>query len=154
MYKEASKAMKKAAEVGTWNFENKAHLLKAEWYSFKKKKEDARTAYAAAISASRASKFIHEEALSCECAGHHFQKYGDKATALDMLRRAKECYEEWGCVVRVESVTRQIEKLSPKAKKEDNANVLDIISKSMVIKQLLWICLGEPRSAMKSGAVL
>jgi len=109
LYKDAMLALRTAKELSPWNFSNKVHILEAEMYSFERKGKDAISSYAAAITSSRSSNYVHEEGLACELAGLHYKKTSQ--TALDFFQRAKECYVQWGSQVKVESITQQMERL-------------------------------------------
>jgi len=111
-YKAALKAMKAAAELSSWNYKNKVHLLEAECHSYKESNESAKISYASAISSSRSSKLTHELALSCELAGYHHVKVGNASVALEMFQQAKEAYAEWGSQMKVDAVSQQISNLS------------------------------------------
>ena len=104
-------ALRTAKELSPWNFSNKVHILEAEMYSFERKGKDAISSYAAAITSSRYSNYVHEEGLACELAGLHYKKTSETQTALDFFQRAKECYVQWGSQVKVESITQQMERL-------------------------------------------
>ncbi len=75
------------------------------------KKDDAKVSFNAAISSARSSKFIHEQGLACELAALHCLKYSDYADAINLLRQAQVCYSAWGSQVRVDLVTKQLEKV-------------------------------------------
>ena len=82
------------------------HLLMAEMSSFEGKNEGAQASYASAIAASAASRFIHEQGLSCELAARHYRKRGQVDAALALLQKAKECYAAWGSQMKVESIDK------------------------------------------------
>ena len=46
--------------------------------------------------AAAAKKFVKDEALACELAGHFYLEMDEKVTALDYLVKAHERYEMWG----------------------------------------------------------
>jgi len=111
LYKDAINALRTAKELSPWNFSNKVFLLEAEMYSFERKGPDARSSYAAAITSSRSSRYVHEQGLACELAGLHYKKRGEEQTALDFFQQAKECYVRWGSQMKVESVNQQMERI-------------------------------------------
>ena len=82
--------------------------MQAEQFSYQNQHHKAKASYAAAISSARSSGFIHEQGLACELAGYHFKKVGDSRSACGFFEQAKQCYTEWGSLVKVESVTRQL----------------------------------------------
>lgn len=82
--------------------------MEAEMSSYEGRNEVASSFYAAAILASRSSRFIHEQGLSCELAALHYQKIGDLRRAYTFFNQAKQCYVEWGSDVKVDSIDRQL----------------------------------------------
>jgi len=109
IFRDAIAALKPAAELSAWNFRNKVFLLEAEMLSFEKENDEANSLYQAAISSSRSSRFVHEQGLACELAGLHHKKIGDAHAALELLKRAKECYQSWGSQMKVESINQLME---------------------------------------------
>jgi len=87
---------------------NKVHLLEAERFSYFGKNNDAELSYAAAISSSCSSRFVHEQGLACELAGFHHKKNGDVQRACILFNQAKQCYAKWGSNMKVESITQQL----------------------------------------------
>merc|ERR1711957_1075057 len=81
VFDDAITALKPAAELSAWNYRNKVFLLEAEMLSFEKRNDEARSSYAAAISSSCSSRFVHEQGLACELAGLHYKKIGDTHAA-------------------------------------------------------------------------
>ena len=84
------------------------HLLEAEIFSFEKSDHEAKSSYTAAIESAKQSNAIHEQGLACELFGLHYRKIGDRQAALKLLQQAKECYQRWGCQVKVESITQHM----------------------------------------------
>lgn len=64
--------MKKWADSCKWNFQSKLYLMEAEEAFCCDDICSAKALYENAISSARAHRFIHEEALACELAGHFF----------------------------------------------------------------------------------
>jgi len=110
-FKHAISTVRAAAEISRWNFQNKVFLLEAEMFSFEGKDVDAKASYAAAITSSASSRFIHEQGLSCELAGLHYRKIGQLSAACNFLQRAKQCYAEWGSQMKVDCITTILESL-------------------------------------------
>jgi len=110
-FTDAMTALKPAAELSGWNFRNKVFLLEAEMLSFENRNDEARSSYAAAISSSRSSRLVHEQGLACELAGLHYKKIGAASAAMELLERAKDCYEQWGSQMKVDFIDQQIEKM-------------------------------------------
>ena len=79
--------------------------------SFEGKYDQAKASYAAAITAARCSRFIHEQGLAYELAGFHYTKIGDHRSAWTFFNHAKQCYSEWGSQMKVDSIARQLELL-------------------------------------------
>ncbi len=104
--------MKEKGEISSWNYQCKIHLLEAEIFSATDKKDKAKVSFCAAISAARSSKFVHEQGLACELAALHCLKYGDIDDATDLLEQAIECYTKWGSQVKIDCVTKQLEKIA------------------------------------------
>ncbi|KAL7540660.1 hypothetical protein ACHAXR_010684 [Thalassiosira sp. AJA248-18] len=77
LYKDAIAALQSYAVLSPWNFNNKVFLLDAEMHSFEGRSQEATASYAAAITASCSSRFIHEQGLACELAGLHHIKTGN-----------------------------------------------------------------------------
>ena len=105
--------LKEMASYSQHNFQNKVHLLQAEYLSLNKSDDKARLEYIAAIEASQKSGFIHEEGLACELAGGHCEKFNkdDTKDALKFYKQAKECYTKWGSVMKAELMDAHIARL-------------------------------------------
>jgi len=110
-FKHAISTVRAAAEISRWNFQNKVYILEAEMFSFEGKAVDAKASYAAAITSSASSRFIHEQGLSCELAGLYYKKIGQHMAAWNFLLRAKQCYAEWGSQMKVDCITTILESL-------------------------------------------
>jgi len=81
-----------------------AYLLQAEEQFCTRNYEMAETLYDAAISSSKTHKFVNEEALSNELAGHFYLETGRRNKAVHYLTRAFEKYNEWGAVAKANSL--------------------------------------------------
>ena len=90
------------------NYENKRQLLQAEIHSCNKKDKAARQAYKMAILSAKSSKLLHEEGLACELAGKHCQRANDERQAKEYFSQALKCYQQWGCKVKVDSLTNEL----------------------------------------------
>lgn len=55
-------------------------------------------------------RFINEEALACELAGHFFLKVGDNETAIQYFLQAHEKYHEWGAVAKSNLIFEFVQK--------------------------------------------
>lgn len=106
--------MREKGERSSWNYNNKILLLEAEIYSAtRKNKKKAKKLFDASIKAAKSSKFVHEEGLACEFAAYHCLKHDDNnEDASKLLKQALDCYTKWGSQVKMNSVKRQLEKIS------------------------------------------
>ena len=87
-------------------------MLEAEQFSTQTLNSEAQASYAAAISSARSSGISHEHGLVCELAGYHYKKVCNFSSAWILFDQAKRCYAEWGCQMKVDSVTSQLGSLS------------------------------------------
>jgi len=92
--------IKKYADCNEWNFESKLALMEAEEASCYSDIDNAKKMYKKAILAAKKHRFIHEEALAYELAGHFFLKIEDKNTAIEHFMQAHEKYHQWGAVAK------------------------------------------------------
>ncbi len=91
----AIQKMRSYAECSTWNFENKLLLLQAEQCFYLEDFESATRCYDAAILSAQQHKFVHEEALACELAGHFKLETGEGSASLPYFLLAENKYHEW-----------------------------------------------------------
>ena len=77
-----------------------AYLLQAEEQFCRMNFEGAETLYDAAISASKTHRFVNEEALANELAGHFYLETGRKNRSVHYFSQAFEKYNEWGAVAK------------------------------------------------------
>eukprot|EP00804_Cyclotella_cryptica_P001010 CCRYP_012361-RA/>CCRYP_012361-RA protein AED:0.06 eAED:0.06 QI:298/1/0.66/1/1/1/3/12/1416 len=103
--------LEKASQFSEWNYKNKYLLLNATYLSITDKKFNAENEFRAAILASRASKFVHEEGLACEIAAMHHVKRDNNAVALSLFRQAKACYKTWGSRVKAVHISSLIDSI-------------------------------------------
>ena len=85
--------------------------MEAQICSCDERNEKAKVSYAAAILSARRSGFVHEQGLACELAGCHYKKMGDYKSACGLFNQAKQCYATWGSQMKVDSITRQLDKI-------------------------------------------
>lgn len=86
-----------------------AYLLQAEEQFCERNFDEAETLYDAAILSSKTHKFVNEEALANEMAGHFFLDTGRKNRSVSYFMRAFEKYNEWGAVAKANMLTRYFE---------------------------------------------
>jgi len=96
--------MKKWADCNEWNFQNKLYLMEAEEAFCNKANDSAESLYKKALSSAREHRFIHEEALAHELAGHFFLDSDKKETAVEHFMQAHEKYHEWGATAKCNSL--------------------------------------------------
>ena len=105
-------AMKDAAAGSDWNFANKLCLLEAEQQSRRQSHRKCIDMYNASIESAKRSGFIHEQGLACEKAGFYFMRVKNKEKAFEYFQQARECYESWGSVVKVDFIQRELDGLN------------------------------------------
>mmetsp|Transcript_21847 Transcript_21847/g.33792 ORF Transcript_21847/g.33792 Transcript_21847/m.33792 type:complete len:1355 (+) Transcript_21847:225-4289(+) len=104
----AIEKMRSYAECSSWNFQNKLLLLQAEQCFYLEDIESAKRCYDAAILSAQEHKFVHEEALACELAGHFMLESGEGRAALPYFLLAQKKYHEWGACAKEESLGKFI----------------------------------------------
>jgi len=83
-----------------------ACLLQAEEQFCKRNFEEAEKLYDAAILSSKAHKFVNEEALANELAGHFYLESGRRNRSVHYFSQAFEKYNEWGAVAKAKTLTQ------------------------------------------------
>mmetsp|Transcript_21256 Transcript_21256/g.27259 ORF Transcript_21256/g.27259 Transcript_21256/m.27259 type:complete len:136 (-) Transcript_21256:219-626(-) len=111
---QAVNVIREKAKESSWNYQNKIHLLQAQFFSANGERDNAKASFEAAITAARKSKFPHEEGLACEYSALHCIKNGENKDGLELLEKAKDCYKKWGSQVKVDAITKRIEKIAAK----------------------------------------
>ena len=86
-----------------------AYLLQAEEQFCRRNFEAAETLYDAAILRSKAHKFVNEEALANELAGHFYLETGRRNRSVHYFSQAFEKYNEWGAVAKANTLTQYLE---------------------------------------------
>jgi tetratricopeptide (TPR) repeat protein len=76
------------------------YLLQAEEQFSLRNFEAAEALYDVAIMSSKEHKFVNEEALANELAGHFYLETGRRNRSLPYFSQAVEKYSEWGAVVK------------------------------------------------------
>jgi GAF domain-containing protein len=90
------RALQVWAETCPENFENRAALVGAEIARIEGRALDAEELYEQAIRSTRASGFVHNEALAYELAASFYAARGFEQIAELYLRNARDCYLRWG----------------------------------------------------------
>jgi tetratricopeptide (TPR) repeat protein len=81
-----------------------AYLLQAEEKFCERDFEAAEALYDAAIQSSKQHKFLNEEALANELAGHFYRDTGRRNRSIPYFQQAVEKYSEWGAVAKARSL--------------------------------------------------
>jgi PAS domain S-box-containing protein len=97
------------AESCPENFESRASLVAAEIARLQGRELDAERLYQRAIRSSRASGFVHNEAISNELAARFYARRDFDEIASFYLGNARDCYARWGADGKV----RQLVQLHP-----------------------------------------
>ncbi len=103
--------MAEAAESSGWNFTNKLSLLEAEQQSMRQAHRKAIPMYEESIDCAKKSGFIHEQGLACEKFAFYFKKIESNEKAKEYFQQARECYEEWGSMVKVDIIQKELDRL-------------------------------------------
>ena len=114
MARAAIAAMKLVVTYSDWNFTNKLRLLEAEYQSTCQDHRKSVAMYDASIASAKRSGFIHEQGLAFEKAGFYFKRENEKEKALEYFTKARECYEEWGSIMKVDSIQKELDSLRTK----------------------------------------
>ena len=85
------------------------YLLQAEEQFCSRNFEMAETLYDAAIASSKIHKFVNEEALANELAGHFYLETGRTDRSAHYFSRAFEKYNEWGAVAKANTLTEHLD---------------------------------------------
>ena len=105
--------MTDAAASSDWNFTNKLRLLEAEQQSIRQTHRKAIPLYEDSIERAKRSGFIHEQGLACEKAAFYFKRVAsNKEKAQEYFKQARECYEEWGSLVKVDFIQKELDRLN------------------------------------------
>ena len=80
------------------------YLLQAEEQFSARNFDDAEKLYDDAILSSKKHKFVNEEALANELAGHFYLDTGRKYKSLQYFCQAEEKYREWGAVTKADEL--------------------------------------------------
>ena len=94
--RQAITKLEKMAHHCPENNMHKLSLLKAELMDLQGNTTKAVDLYSKAIHHAVEQGVLEVEALACECFGLALERWGDKSSANEYLKRAVEKYEEWG----------------------------------------------------------
>ena len=67
--------------------------------------------YNDSIEAAKKSGFIHEQGLACEKAAFYFMRIKKEEKAVEYFKQARECYESWGSVMKVDFIQKELDGL-------------------------------------------
>jgi PAS domain S-box-containing protein len=102
------------AENNPPTFADKLALVSAEIARIEKRDTDAMHLYEQAIQSAREHGFVQNEALSYEVAARFYLTRGLETVAYAYLRNARNCYERWGALGKVE----QLDECYPQLREE------------------------------------
>lgn len=100
----AKLAMNKWAHSSVHNFQHKVYLLEAEEAFCLNDFDSAKSLYEKSISFAKKHRFINEEALALELAGHFFLEMEIETTAVEYFLQAHEKYHAWGAVAKANAL--------------------------------------------------
>eukprot|EP00984_Skeletonema_dohrnii_P034872 scaffold33898_cov222-Skeletonema_dohrnii-CCMP3373.AAC.2 len=86
-----------------------AYLLQAEEQFCSRNFEEAERLYDAAILSSKTHKFVNEEALANELAGHFYLETGKRNRSVHYFSQALEKYNEWGAVAKANTLAEYVD---------------------------------------------
>ena len=88
----------------SWNWEHRYWLLVAEENFCHMNFDDAEAAYNNAIASAKSHRFVNDEALAHELAGHLYLNEGMTVESLQHFASAFEKYIEWGATAKVNMI--------------------------------------------------
>jgi tetratricopeptide (TPR) repeat protein len=91
------------------NKNTETYLLQAEEQFSEGNFQAAETLYDAAILSSKTHKFVNEEALANELAGHFYLETGRRNRSVHYFSHAFEKYNEWGATAKAATLTKYLE---------------------------------------------
>eukprot|EP00985_Skeletonema_marinoi_P004474 scaffold1955_cov122-Skeletonema_marinoi.AAC.2 len=90
------------AKNGNVNVVHYLYILDAELAVLNGKNMKAKESFNAAITTSSRNGFLHDRALAHELASAHFRAQGDDYWGNYHIECSRACYQEWGCIGKVE----------------------------------------------------
>jgi len=94
------------AKNGNVNVVHYLYILEAELAVLQGKNEKAKKSFNAGIAASRRSGFLQDRALAHELASAYFRAQGDDYWGDYHIECSMACYQEWGCIAKVEQLCK------------------------------------------------
>eukprot|EP00984_Skeletonema_dohrnii_P012657 scaffold5163_cov81-Skeletonema_dohrnii-CCMP3373.AAC.1 len=92
------------AKSGNVNVVHYLYILEAELAVLNGKNKKAKESFNAAITTSSRNGFLHDRALAHELASAHFRAQGDDYWGNYHIECSRACYQEWGCIGKVEQL--------------------------------------------------
>ena len=90
-----------------WQYSDlETFLLQAEEQFSERNFDLAEKLYDDAILSSRKHKFVHEEALANELAGHFYLDTGRKDKSSRYFSQAEDKYREWGAIAKADAISQ------------------------------------------------
>ncbi|MEW5977415.1 MAG: sigma 54-interacting transcriptional regulator [Acidobacteriota bacterium] len=93
------------------NFRCGALLLKAGLEDIRGKASEAMEAYEQAVQYARETRNLHNEALACEQYGAFWQQRGNPEIAGLYLRKARQCFLDWGATAKARHLEKKLSHL-------------------------------------------
>jgi hypothetical protein len=90
------------AKHGNVNVVHYLYILDAELAVLNGKNNKAKKSFSAAITTSSRNGFLQDRALAHELASAYFKAQGDDYWGNYHIERSRACYQEWGCIGKVE----------------------------------------------------
>lgn len=107
---------RKWASHSAWNYQHKLLLLEAERHFALGEPSEAERKYKLAIESAHDHRFQQDEGLAFKLFGYFHVHFGKYALALQNLSNSQQCYQAWGCAVKVEYLDAFISSLIEQTK--------------------------------------
>jgi len=117
------KKMKKWTKHCPENFQHKYDLVQAEKYRILDKKNLAVIFYNKAIEGANKNKFLSEEAISWELAGHFYEQQNNKILSKTYLKNAYEKYKKWGAFAKLKQLENKYSEINFETTKNKTSSI-------------------------------